>query len=42
VEESRYRPRRRHPKADFWRFRDGKVVEFHEFYDTAALYDAAR
>ena len=30
------------PKADFWRFRDGKVVEFHEFYDTAALYDAAR
>jgi ketosteroid isomerase-like protein len=30
------------PKADFWRFRDGKVVEFHEFYDTAALFDAAR
>jgi len=30
------------PKADFWRFRNGKVVEFHEFYDTAALYDAAR
>jgi hypothetical protein len=23
------------PKADFWRFRDGKVVEFVEFYDTA-------
>lgn len=29
------------PKADFWRFRDGKVVEFHEFYDTAALFNAA-
>jgi ketosteroid isomerase-like protein len=29
------------PKADFWTFRDGKVVEFHEFYDTAALFAAA-
>ena len=29
------------PKADFWTFRDGKVVEFHEFYDTAALIAAA-
>ena len=27
------------PKADFWTFRDGKVTEFHEFYDTAALID---
>jgi hypothetical protein len=30
------------PKADFWTFRDGKVVEFHEFYDTAALVVAAQ
>src|SRR5262245_28766651 len=30
------------PKADFWTFRDGKIVEFHEFYDTAALIAAAR
>jgi ketosteroid isomerase-like protein len=29
------------PKADFWTFRDGKVVEFHELYDTAALFAAA-
>ncbi|HTY77640.1 MAG TPA: nuclear transport factor 2 family protein [Gemmatimonadales bacterium] len=29
------------PKADFWTFRDGKVVEFHEYYDTAALVAAA-
>lgn len=28
-------------KADFWTFRDGKVVEFHELYDTAALFAAA-
>jgi uncharacterized protein len=30
------------PKADFWTFRDGKVVEFHEFYDTAALIAAGK
>jgi uncharacterized protein len=30
------------PKADFWTFRDGKVVEFHEFYDTAGLAAAAQ
>lgn len=30
------------PKADFWTFRDGKVVEFHELYDTAALIAAAQ
>jgi ketosteroid isomerase-like protein len=29
------------PKADFWTFRNGKVVEFHEYYDTAALFAAA-
>ena len=25
------------PKADCWRFADGKAVEFYEFYDTAQL-----
>ena len=30
------------PKADFWTFRDGKIVEFHELYDTAALIAAAQ
>ena len=30
------------PKADFWTFREGKIVEFHEFYDTAALIAAAQ
>jgi uncharacterized protein len=30
------------PKADFWVFRDGKVVDFQEFYDTAALMTALR
>ena len=29
------------PKADFWRFRNGKVVEFYEYYDTARLLAAA-
>ena len=29
------------PKADFWTFRDGKIVEFYELYDTAALLAAA-
>ena len=28
------------PKADSWRFADGKAVEFYEFYDTAQLRDA--
>jgi ketosteroid isomerase-like protein len=30
------------PKANFWTFRDGKIAEFHEFYDTAALIAGAR
>ena len=30
------------PKADFWTFHDGKVVEFYELYDTAALFAAAQ
>ena len=25
------------PKMDFWRFRDGKAVEFYEYFDTAAV-----
>jgi uncharacterized protein len=29
------------PKADFWRFRDGKIVEFYEFYDTAQVMASA-
>jgi uncharacterized protein len=30
------------PKADFWTFRDGKIIEFHELYDTAAILAAAQ
>ena len=30
------------PKADFWTFRDGKIVAFYERYDTAALVAAAQ
>lgn len=29
-------------KVDIWRFRDGKAVEFHEFYDTAGAMAAAQ
>jgi ketosteroid isomerase-like protein len=29
------------PKADSWRFADGKAIEFYEYYDTAQLRDAA-
>jgi ketosteroid isomerase-like protein len=29
------------PKLDFWRFRDGKAIEFYEYYDTAAVMAAA-
>ncbi len=29
------------PKADFHRFRDGKICEFFEFYDTATVLAAA-
>jgi ketosteroid isomerase-like protein len=28
------------PKADSWRFADGKATEFYEYYDTAQLRDA--
>jgi ketosteroid isomerase-like protein len=28
------------PKADSWRFANGKAVEFFEYYDTAQLRDA--
>jgi ketosteroid isomerase-like protein len=29
------------PKADFWRFRDGKIVEFYEYFDTAQVMASA-
>ena len=29
------------PKVDFWRFRDGKAIEFYEYFDTACVADAA-
>ena len=29
-------------KADFWRFEDGKAVQFYEMFDTAALLAAAQ
>jgi len=29
------------PKVDVWRFRDGRAVEFYEYYDTAGLVKAA-
>ena len=28
------------PKADSWRFKDGKAVEFYEYYDTAQVHAA--
>ena len=30
------------PKIDVWRMRDGKAIEFAEFYDTAQLYAASQ
>ena len=30
------------PKADVFRFRDGLIVEFHDFFDTARAFAAAR
>jgi ketosteroid isomerase-like protein len=30
------------PKADFFRFREGKIVEFWEFYDTAKAIAGGR
>ncbi|MEA2904989.1 MAG: uncharacterized protein QOG83_3513 [Alphaproteobacteria bacterium] len=29
------------PKVDYWRFRDGKAVEYYEYYDTARVFAAA-
>ena len=29
------------PKIDFWRFKDGKAVEFYEYFDTACVGAAA-
>ncbi len=30
------------PKADFFRFRDGKIISFREFFDTAGAFAAAK
>ena len=30
------------PKVDVWRFRDGRAIEFFEFYDTAKVLAAAK
>lgn len=29
------------PKVDFWRFKDGKAIEFYEYFDTAHVAAAA-
>ena len=29
------------PKVDFWRFKDGKAIEFYEYFDTACVAAAA-
>lgn len=29
------------PKVDFWRFRDGRAIEFFEYFDTAGAVQAA-
>jgi ketosteroid isomerase-like protein len=29
------------PKVDFWRFRNGKAIEFYEYYDTASVLQSA-
>ena len=29
------------PKVDFWRFKDGKAIEFYEYFDTACAAAAA-
>ena len=29
------------PKMDYWRFRDGKAVEYFEYYDTAGVQAAS-
>jgi ketosteroid isomerase-like protein len=29
------------PKVDFWRFRNGKAIEFFEYFDTAGAVQAA-
>jgi uncharacterized protein len=29
------------PKIDFWRFHDGKAVEYYEYFDTARAFAAA-
>jgi ketosteroid isomerase-like protein len=29
------------PKVDYWRFKDGKAIEYFEYYDTAGVHAAA-
>jgi uncharacterized protein len=29
------------PKVDFWRFENGKAIEFFEYFDTARAFAAA-
>ena len=29
------------PKVDFWRFKDGKALEFYEYFDTACVIGVA-
>lgn len=29
------------PKVDYWRMRDGKIIEFYEYFDTAQVAAAA-
>lgn len=29
------------PKVDVWRFKDGRAIEFYEYYDTAKMFAAA-
>jgi len=29
------------PKVDFWRFRNGRAIEFYEYFDTARAFAAA-
>jgi len=29
------------PKVDVWKFKDGRAVEFYEYFDTARVFAAA-
>lgn len=30
------------PKINFWRFKDGKAVEYYEYFDTNCVVEASR